>query len=190
MDVIDFSELNSNFKYEVSREIGGQNIQLCFNCGICTVSCPVRKVDNSYNPRRIIRMVLYGMKREVLSSEAIWKCVHCCTCYERCPQNVKFAEVIEALRILAVGEAKKGNIEIKSPQYGFDTIFTDSILSNGRVFEAGLLSKYLMKTKNLKLLMSLVPLGLKMFRKGKLGLFLNKVHPLDEVKHVFKESAW
>ena len=187
-EVIDFGTLDPNFKYEVSREIGGQNIKLCFNCGICTVSCPVRRVDDSYNPRRIIRMVLYGMKKEVLSSEAIWKCAHCLTCYERCPQDVKFAEVIEALRILAVEEAKKGNIKIKGPQYGFDKIFTDSIHSNGRVFEAGLLSKFLIKTKSLGLAMSFAPLGLKMFRKGKVSLFPKKIRSLNEVKHAFKET--
>ncbi len=188
-ETINFGELDPDFKDEVSREIGGQNIKLCFNCGICTVSCPVRRVDDSYNPRKIIRMILYGMKREVLSSEAIWKCVHCLTCYERCPQNVKFAEVIEALKILAVEEAKKGNIKIKGQQYSFDTIFTDSISSNGRVFEAGMLSEYLIKTKDFGLLMSFAPLGLKMFRKGKVSLFPKKIHALDEVKHAFKETA-
>ncbi|MEJ2271005.1 MAG: 4Fe-4S dicluster domain-containing protein [Candidatus Bathyarchaeota archaeon] len=186
---LDFQELDPNFKYEVSREIGGQNIKLCFNCGICTVSCPVRKIDETFNPRRLIRMILYGMKKEVLSDESIWKCAHCLTCLERCPQDVKFAEVIEALRIMAVKEAEKGNIKIKGPQYKFDSIFKDSIKSHGRVFETGLLSKYMLKKKDLGFVMSFSSLGLKMLRKGKIGFFPDKIKGLDEIHDLFKESS-
>lgn len=189
LEAIDFEALDPNFKYEVSKEIGGQNIKLCFNCGICTVSCPVRRIDDSYNPRRIIRMVLYGMKKEILSSETIWKCVHCLTCLERCPQDVKFAEVIEALRILAVKEAAKGNIKLKGPQFHFDSLFKDSIERHGRVFEAELLTKFLLKKKDVGFMMSFSSLGLKMFRRGKLTLFPNKVKELDEFQRFFKESS-
>lgn len=187
--VIDFEKLDPNFKYEVSQEIGGQNIKLCFNCGICTVSCPVRRIDESYNPRRIVRMVLYGMKKEILSSETIWKCAHCLTCLERCPQDVKFAEVIEALRLMAVKEAEKGNIKIKGPQFHFDTAFKDSVESYGRVFEAGLLSKYMLKKKDVRFAMSFSMIGLKMFWKGKISLFPHKIKELAEFRRVFKESS-
>ena len=187
--VIDFENLDPNFKYELSNEIGGQNIKLCFNCGICTVSCPIRRIDDSYNPRRIVRMVLYGMKKEILSSEEIWKCAHCLTCYERCPQDVKFAEVITALRVMAVEEARKGNVKLKGPGIHFDSIFTESIEKNGRVFEAGLLSKYLLKTRNLKLAMAFAPLGVKMFRKGKINLFPKKIKSMGDVRRAFKEST-
>lgn len=186
---LDFQGLDPNFKYEVSNEIGGQNIKLCFNCGICTVSCPVRRIDDSFNPRRLIRMVLYGMKKEVLSGETIWKCAHCLSCLERCPQDVKFAEVIEALRILAVKEAEKGNIKLKGPQFKFDSTFKNSIESYGRVFETGLLTKYMLKKKDLGFIMSFSSLGLKMFRKGKISLFPEKIKALDEVRLLFKETS-
>lgn len=189
LGIIDLEEVDPNFKYEVSEVIGGQNIKLCFNCGICTVSCPIRRVDDTYNPRRIIRMVLYGMKDEVLSSETIWKCAHCLTCLERCPQDVRFAEVIEALRILAVREAEKGNIEIKGPQFQFDSIFSDSIKSHGRVFEAGLLSKYMLKRKAVGLMMSFSLLGMKMFWKGKINLFPHKIQALDDLQRLFEELS-
>ncbi len=186
---IDFEELDPSFKYEVSKEIGGQNIKLCFNCGICTVSCPVRRVDETYNPRKIVRMVLYGMKEEVLSSETIWKCAHCLTCLERCPQDVRFAEVIEALRILAVREAKKGGMEIRGPQLMFDEMFKDSIEGHGRVFEAGLLLKYMLQRKDPGLIMSFSRVGLKMLRKGKIGFSPHKIEALEELRHIFRESS-
>jgi len=97
-------DLDPNFKYEVAEEPGGENIKVCFSCGICTAGCPVSEIDPNYNPRKIIRMVLLGMRDEVLSSDFIWLCTLCYTCYARCPQNVKFTEVMSALRNMAVRE--------------------------------------------------------------------------------------
>lgn len=101
---ISTNDLDPNFKYEVAEEPGGENIKVCFSCGICTAGCPVSEIDPRYNPRRIIRMVILGMREEVLSSDLIWLCSLCYTCYARCPQNVKFTEVMGALRNMAVRE--------------------------------------------------------------------------------------
>ncbi len=90
---------------------------------------------------------------------------------------------------MAVKEAEKGNIKIKGPQFRFDSKFKDSIESYGRVFEAGLLSKYMLNRKNLGLMMSFSTLGLKMFRKGKISLFPHKIKALDELQRVFKDSS-
>ena len=98
------SELDSRFKYEVAEQPGGENIKVCFSCGVCTAGCPVSAIDEHYNPRKIIRMVLLGMREEVLSSDFIWLCSSCYTCTAHCPQNVKFTEVMGALRELAVQE--------------------------------------------------------------------------------------
>ena len=101
---IDIEGLDPQFKYRVAEEPGGENIRRCFACGICTAGCPVSEIDEEYNPRRIIRMVLLGMKDEVLSSDFIWSCTMCYTCYARCPQNVKFTDIMDALRNIAVRE--------------------------------------------------------------------------------------
>jgi len=98
------NELDSRFKYDVAVEPGGENIKLCFACGLCTASCPVSEIDPQYNPRRIIRMVLFGMRKEVLSSGFIWLCSQCYTCQAHCPQEVNFADVMKALRNMAVRE--------------------------------------------------------------------------------------
>lgn len=98
------SELDPKFKYEVAAQPGGENIKACFACGVCTACCPVSEVEASYNPRRIIRMVLLGMRKEVLESDFIWLCASCYACYAQCPQNVKFKEVMAALREMAAKE--------------------------------------------------------------------------------------
>ena len=104
MAEIDGKQMDAKFKQEVAALPGGENIAMCFSCGTCTASCPAAGVDTEYNPRRIIRQVLLGMREEVLSSPVIWRCVLCYACYSTCPQNVKFRDVMRALRELAIRE--------------------------------------------------------------------------------------
>ena len=104
MATIMLNELDPKFKYEVAEQPGGENIKLCFSCGLCTAGCPISEIDENYNPRKIIHMVLLGMRQQVLSSDIIWLCSLCYTCYAHCPQNVKFTDVMRALRTMAVKE--------------------------------------------------------------------------------------
>ena len=104
MEVIDSKNLDPRFKYDVADHLGGDNIRLCFACGTCTAGCPVSEIDDEFNPRKIIRRVLLGMRKEVLSSPVIWRCVQCYSCTAKCPQNVKFRDVMKALREMAVAE--------------------------------------------------------------------------------------
>ena len=106
-------ELDPQFKYEVSKQPGGENIKNCFACGVCTGSCPVSEINPTYDPRKIIRMVLLGMKERVLSSDFIWLCSLCNTCSFICPQNVRFSEVMGVLRDMAI---KEGYVDTSFPQ--------------------------------------------------------------------------
>ena len=90
------------FKHDVAAMPGGENLKRCFACGTCTLSCPVAEVDPSYSPRRIIHMILLGLRDEVLSSPSIWRCLTCCRCEVRCPQEVKFPEIMRVLRKMAL----------------------------------------------------------------------------------------
>lgn len=102
--IISVSELDSNFKYEVAKQPGGENIMRCFTCGTCSAGCPVREIDDRYDPRKIIRMVVLGMKKRVLSSDFVWLCSGCYTCQERCPQDVRITDVMNVLKNLAAKE--------------------------------------------------------------------------------------
>jgi heterodisulfide reductase subunit C len=95
--VVDFG-----FREEVAAQPGGENLKRCFACGSCTLSCPVAEVERSYSPRRIIHMILLGLKEEVLRSKAIWYCLTCYRCQVRCPQEVKYPEIMRVLRKMAV----------------------------------------------------------------------------------------
>ena len=104
MNEINISDLDTKFKDEIAAQPGAENFKRCFSCGTCTASCPVSEVNEEYDPRKIIRMAILGMRKEVLSSDIIWMCARCYVCYAHCPQNVKFAGVMGALREMAIAE--------------------------------------------------------------------------------------
>ena len=102
--MLEVSKLDLEFKYEISRHPGGKNIMRCYACGTCTAGCPIREIDERYNPRKIIRMALLGMREDVLKSDFVWLCSTCYTCHERCPQDVKITDVMTVLKNMAVKE--------------------------------------------------------------------------------------
>ncbi len=96
--------IDPHFAYEVAAQPGGEQIQVCYACGTCTAGCPVTEADARYSPRKIIRQVLTGQRQAVLANELLWYCETCYACSAYCPQNVKFGDVMRALRELAVRE--------------------------------------------------------------------------------------
>jgi len=176
-------KVNNNFCKEIISIPGGENILKCFTCGTCTISCPIFEVNPDYNPRKIIRMALLGMREELLSSNTIWLCVNCYTCYERCPQNVKFTAVINALRNIAVKEKKN----IKAPAYALGDGFLKSIKLHGRVWEPEIMLRLWLKLFDIKRIFSFIPLGIKMFIKGKIPFFPSRIKN-KEIKKLFKEA--
>lgn len=107
MDHIDLDQTDPNFRKELTRQPGGEMLSACFACRTCTASCPISAIDNKFNPFRIIRMALYGLKKEVLTSDFIWLCSSCYACQERCPQGVCITDLMTLLKNLAF---KEGNM--------------------------------------------------------------------------------
>jgi heterodisulfide reductase subunit C len=108
-EIIDVGCLDPRFRTEIAAEPGGQRFMRCFSCGTCVAGCPVAGMTDKYNPRRIIRMALLGMRQEVLTSEFVWLCSSCYTCHERCPQDVHIPDLMNAIRNIAVREGQVPN---------------------------------------------------------------------------------
>jgi len=177
--------LDFRFSEEIAAIPGGENIRKCYACGGCTIGCPVHDIDERYNPRKIIRMVLLGMRNEVLNSDVIWLCANCYTCFERCPQNVQFTTISHAIKNIAIKEAKKGKVK-KTPVYYFIIVFLKSLLSYGRPLEAEVILKLLLLRKDIKKAFAYLPLGLKMFKNGKLLLLPQRIKDRKVIKQIFK----
>jgi len=100
--VIELDQADPEFRRELAAQPGGEKMAACFMCRTCTASCPITAVNERFNPLRIIRMALYGLKREVLESDFVWLCSSCYACQERCPQGVCITEIMTLLKNMAV----------------------------------------------------------------------------------------
>jgi heterodisulfide reductase subunit C len=79
----------------------GESLNLCFQCGTCTSSCPSGRTT-AFRTRQVIRMAQFGLKDQILPSDDLWHCTTCYTCYERCPRGVEIVGIITLLRNRAV----------------------------------------------------------------------------------------
>jgi len=101
------SSLNDYFMHEVASTPRGKGVLSCMQCGRCTSSCPVARVVGEHNPRKLLEMIILGLRSEVLSGPLPWYCLSCFTCLDRCPQGGDVGEAMFAIRNLAVRE---GNV--------------------------------------------------------------------------------
>ncbi len=84
------------------EQLGGNRVNLCYQCGACAGDCPSARFHDEFNPREIMMRALTGGLDALLAPDSIiWKCSNCYNCYERCPQDVRPVEVILALKNLA-----------------------------------------------------------------------------------------
>ena len=105
IDPIDMSKLDSGFRDEIKSMPNGDELNACFACTTCTAACPIANVWK-YKPHQLIRMIILGMREEVLSSDEIWLCLTCFQCQERCPQKVRVTDIFFDCKNLAAEEGK------------------------------------------------------------------------------------
>jgi NADH-quinone oxidoreductase subunit F len=85
----------------LERLLDSEKLKYCFECGICTASCPMNELlPNTYNPRMMIERI-YHSPKEALRDPALWLCAWCYRCYRHCPQKVKLPEVLLEVRKIA-----------------------------------------------------------------------------------------
>ena len=78
------------------REAGPFDAAVCLNCGVCTATCPL---GLELLPRRLFRVVLLGLReRHGDEEDAVWSCLLCRACEERCPAGVRIAENVRTIR--------------------------------------------------------------------------------------------
>ena len=80
-------------------EAGGEALKLCYQCGLCTGTCPWNLV-RSFLLRRIIHQTQLGLAD--FESEDTWLCATCRACVSRCPRGVEIIDIMKGLRRVIV----------------------------------------------------------------------------------------
>ena len=90
---------------DVVKEAGGDPLELCYQCGLCTGACPWNLVS-SFMVRRLIHQSQLGVVD--FEGDDLWRCAACGACVERCPRGVEIIDVMRALRrtVVALGVGK------------------------------------------------------------------------------------
>jgi len=69
----------------------------CLTCGTCASACPIAGVDG-LDPRKIVRMAVLGMDKELIESQWPWKCTMCGKCEVSCPANIQIVALMRKIR--------------------------------------------------------------------------------------------
>ena len=90
---------------DIILEEGGDPLKLCYQCGLCSGTCPWNLV-RSFPVRRMIHEAQLGVVD--FEDEDVWTCVACRFCVQRCPRGVAVPDIMRALRrvIVEVGTGK------------------------------------------------------------------------------------
>jgi len=90
---------------DIIKEEGGEILELCYQCGLCTASCPWNLV-RSFIVRRIMHQGQLGLID--FEDEEVWLCATCGACVQQCPRGVEIIDIMRALRrvVVEVGIAK------------------------------------------------------------------------------------
>lgn len=80
--------------HDIIIEMGGSDLDLCFQCGQCTATCPWGRVRD-HKVRHMLHLAQMGVTG---FEDEIWLCATCEHCAARCHRGVDIPEVIRTAR--------------------------------------------------------------------------------------------
>lgn len=159
----------------------GADLASCLQCAKCSCGCPVAaRVD--IRPHELVRLIQLGERDEILACRMIWECTSCETCVTRCPQHVDLPAMIDALRQMA---RAGGQVPAGATVPAFNDIFLKLVRKRGRMYEAGLMASYKLKTGTFLQDLDKVPM---MLRKHKIALLPPNVSGGGERQKMFERA--
>jgi heterodisulfide reductase subunit C len=136
-------------------------------------------------PHVIVGLAALGDRNGARASGAIWACIDCRTCNQRCPQGVDVAGLFDELRseALAAGLAPTPS---EAPGLAFHRAFLASVRRHGRAHEAGFLVRFRRRTGRT---FQNVGLAMSMLLKGKLRLRPRRSPARRKIRELIDHSA-
>ncbi len=159
----------------------------CIMCGACYSDCNVLEVDKNFlGPAALAKAQRFvgdsrdqdtlGRIKELSKAGGMWDCTHCGECVERCPKPAEPFYRIKELMAVGLKEGVTNNVGARHA-----LSFVKSVKHSGRLNENKIPVES-MGYFNIKGLLDLVPIGLRMLLKMKIPPIIHK--PVDDVKDV------
>lgn len=183
------SDSDAKFPMEVAK-VAGTDLNACLTCMSCSGGCPMYQYMD-YGPHGAMRLIVLGLKKEVLTSNTIWRCLGCHTCAAVCPMAINIAAVMDYLRQECLAEKLPVG---DKPMWEFHRSMMGTIRRHGRVSKVELMMEHKMRTMGLGpsawLQDSVV--GTKMILMGKLHLLPSRVTGAgrSQVRKILDAGPW
>ncbi len=71
----------------------GGNLSMCLACGACSSGCPATGM-HGMDPRKFLRLALWGREEEIRSTPWVWLCTMCRRCVHACPMEVDIPQLV------------------------------------------------------------------------------------------------
>ena len=117
----------------ISETIEETNIRLCLECGKCSSSCPITRMNPDFSPRMTVKRILGGSEELSINDPGIWTCLTCGLCQQRCPSNVKYVDFIKTCREEARQVGITGECSHKELILNLQRIMADPNINQNRI---------------------------------------------------------
>jgi len=172
-------EIDSALQRELKEKLD-VDIETCLECGKCTGGCSNGHVFD-YTPRKIVQLVKLGDEETLAGMDALWICLSCQLCLDRCPSGIDIPRILDYLREKAV---KRGVKATRPDVHLFLELMLEEARDKGRVSEVPLMIRFKMKTGQY---LKDGGLGFRMFLKGKLSPFPSRMRKPEDLKKLLSE---
>lgn len=116
------------------KERSGTETRKCMKCGKCSGRCPSFN-EMDIKPHQFVSYIEQGKIDKLLESKALFTCLSCFACVERCPRGVAPQAVIEAVRQEVIRKQGENCVNAEEiPQIIDETIPQQLLVSMFRKF--------------------------------------------------------
>ena len=183
------SDSDPKFPLEVAK-IAGTDLNACLTCMSCSGGCPMYQYMD-YGPHGAMRLIVLGLKKEVLTSNTIWRCLGCHTCAAVCPMAINIASVMDYLRQECLAEKLPVG---DKPLFEFHRCMMNTIRRHGRTHKVELMVEHKLRMLGAgpKAWFQDSIVGQKMLLMGKLHIMPSRIMSTGraQVRKILDAGPW
>lgn len=165
-------------------------VATCIMCSACASDCTSLEADEKFlAPAALAKAFRFAgdsrdaaqkdRLKELVKEGGIWDCVRCYECTQVCPKDVRPAEHIIKLREMALKDKLDDSVGARHV-----IGFMESVGHTGQLDEPKLPR---FAVRGAGAMLSMAPIGLKMFFKGKLPLKHKPIPGAEDVRRIYKK---